>query len=216
MIADAKSRKEELMRTLLVALVVTLLAAAAALGQKKDAAADVERNFGRKDSAKSAVFFCDVLTTECRTDAASFRLKQSRDLFVYVTWPGVTGDHVQTVEFYLPDGSLYGRQDTPFRVGLKGSRAVQAPGANVSGRYLTSSRNVATVITPLAIEGTYITQRSLTGKWSVRVLLDGKAANAAQFTLQPSAEAKPAEKAAAPETPKKELPRAKESPKTRD
>jgi hypothetical protein len=135
-------------------------------------------------SNRPEMFFCETPRVDCRTSASAFELKRTRDLFVFVTWPSVRGDHVQTVEFYLPDGNLYVRKQTSFRTSPGRPRAMQVPGGRVPEPYLTSSRNVPTVVTALPVEGTYITQRSLTGKWSVRVLLDGRLAASAQFTFE--------------------------------
>lgn len=60
------------------------------------------------------IFFCEVKDPQCRTSADTFPLEGIRDLFVFVTWPYVFGEHVQTVEFTLPDGHLYQRKETTF------------------------------------------------------------------------------------------------------
>lgn len=129
------------------------------------------------------IFFCDTGTTECRANNSKFELQKARDLYVYATWPNVAGDHVQTVEFYLPNGSLYLKKDTPFRVRRGVPRARFVPGSSVPEQFLTSSRGVPAVITALPVAGTFITQRNLTGTWTVRVLLDGNPVASGQFTL---------------------------------
>jgi hypothetical protein len=172
----------------LIALALVALPAAAQKersGAQRTTPVEPVRNMGAAEVAKSEIFFCQTATTECRTTASAFELKRVRDLFVFVTWPGVLGDHVQTVEFYLPDGNLYARRETPFRIQNAKSRAAQAPGAKVTGEFLSISRGVPTVITPLEVEGTYISQRALTGQWSVRVLLDGNLVAASKFSIDP-------------------------------
>ncbi len=135
--------------------------------------------------AVAEIFFCETSTTECRSTNTSFTVNKLRDLFVFVTWPGANGDVVQTVEFFLPDGSLYLKRDTPFRARVGQPRARAAAGDNaVADAFLTSSRGVPTVVTPLAVAGTYITQRSLLGAWTVRVSLGGKPVLTGQFTLK--------------------------------
>lgn len=130
------------------------------------------------------IFFCENPTTECRSTNTAFTVNKLRDIFVFVTWPNVSGDLVQTVEFYLPDGSLYVKKATPFRASTSQPRARAVPGAAPAvDAFLTSSRGAPTVITPLAVAGTYITQRSLLGTWKVRVLLGDKFVQSAQFTL---------------------------------
>jgi len=136
-------------------------------------------------SAVSEIFFCEVLTTECRSTNSTFPVNRLRDLFVYVTWPKASGDLEQTVEFYLPDGSLYQKKATRFSARLGQPRARAVAGARpVPAAFLTTSRGTPTVVTSLPVAGTYITQRNLLGTWKVRVLLGGKPVLSGQFTLK--------------------------------
>ena len=136
-------------------------------------------------NAVTEVFFCENPTTECRSTNTDFTVGKLRDIYVFVTWPKVSGDLVQTVEFFLPDGSLYVKKATPFRASTAQPRARAVPGAApTADAFLTSSRGAPTVITPLAVAGTYITQRSLLGAWTVRVWLGDKLVQSAQFTLK--------------------------------
>ena len=128
-----------------------------------------------------------------------------RDLFVFVVWPGVSGQHVQTVEFYLPEGSIYTSRKTQFTVGAIAPAAMVAPTpqnevsptppaphlmANANKIHsegipslLMKSRGDPAILNVLPVAGTYITQRNLTGTWQVRVLLDGRLALQSEFTL---------------------------------
>jgi hypothetical protein len=153
---------------------------------RKGAARDAELK--AKPRGTTEVFFCETAATDCRASSATFELKRVRDLFVFVTWPNGSGDHVQTVEFYLPNGSLYVKTETPFRLRPGKPRAWPVPGSKVQEKYLTTSRGVPTVVSVLPVEGTYITQRSLTGDWGVRVLLDGREVSFSRFTLEPAAQ----------------------------
>src|SRR6267143_2494964 len=63
------------------------------------------------------IFYCETPDSSCRTTQESFFLDSLRDLYVFVAWPGVTGRHVQTTEFYLPDGSIYSSKKTQFIIG---------------------------------------------------------------------------------------------------
>lgn len=140
-------------------------------------------------NAVTEVFFCENPTTECRSTNTNFTVGKLRDIYVFVTWPNVSGDLVQTVEFFLPDGSLYVKKATPFRASTAQPRARAVPGAApTADAFLTSSRGAPTVITPLAVAGTYITQRSLLGAWTVRVRLGDKLVQSAQFTLKAPAQ----------------------------
>ncbi len=62
------------------------------------------------------IFFCETSDPQCRTSINTFFLDDIRDLYVFVTWPYSFGEHVQTVEFILPDGHLYQRKETTFTV----------------------------------------------------------------------------------------------------
>jgi hypothetical protein len=153
------------------------------------------------------IFYCETPDTSCRTTQDTFPIADLRDLFVFVVWPSVNGQHVQTVEFLLPDGSLYSSRKTRFSVG--GTVVVAAAAAEFKNKVaptppaphlmadankvhaegiptlLMKSRGDSAVLTVLPVGGTYITQRSLSGTWRVRVLLDDRLAIESEFTLVP-------------------------------
>jgi len=157
------------------------------------------------------IFYCDTPDASCRTTQDTYPIAELRDLFVFVAWPGVSGQHVQTVQFFLPDGSLYSAQKTRFTLG-RPVFVANAPAANLNEvgptppaphligdankvhsegipSLLTKSRGDSAVLTVLPVAGTYITQRSLSGVWHVRVLLDDHVALESEFTLSPRAPA---------------------------
>jgi hypothetical protein len=153
------------------------------------------------------IFYCETPETSCRTTQDTFSIAELRDLYVFVVWPGVAGQHAQTVEFLLPDGSMYSTKKTRFLIG--GVTTVAATGAAPKNEVspvppadhliadgnrihqegipslLTKSRGDASVLTVLPVGGTYITQRNLSGTWRVRVLLDDRLALESEFTLIP-------------------------------
>ena len=154
------------------------------------------------------IFFCETADTSCRTSQDSFPIADLRDLYVFVVWPGVSGQHVQTVQFLLPEGSVYSSQKTKFAVGggrfsaamaladpnvvaptppaghlMADANKVHAEGIR---SLLMKSRGDASVLTVLPVAGTYITQRNLSGAWRVRVLLDDRVALESEFMLVPS------------------------------
>jgi hypothetical protein len=153
------------------------------------------------------IFYCETPDTSCRTTQDTFPIADLRDLFVFVVWPSVRGQHVQTVEFLLPDGSLYTSKKTRFSIGGASPVAPRAPAFNnevsppppaphlmadankvhAEGipTLLMRSRGDSAVLTVLPVGGTYITQRSLGGTWRVRVLLDDRLAMESEFTLVP-------------------------------
>lgn len=162
------------------------------------------------------IFYCETPDTSCRTTQDRFAIADLRDLFVFVVWPGVSGQHVQTVEFLLPGGSIYSSKKTRFSIGGASPVAAIAPAFKneVSSvppaphliaeankvhpegipTLLMKSRGDSSVLTVLPVGGTYITQRNLCGTWKVRVLLDERPALESEFTLL-SGEPPPAGKA---------------------
>ena len=166
------------------------------------------------------IFYCETPDTSCRTTQNTFPIVDLRDLFVFVVWPGVSGQHVQTVEFLLPDGSIYSTKKTRFSIGGASPVAAMAPAfknevspappaphliadankihAEGIPTLLMKSRGDSSVLTVLPVGGTHITQRNLSGTWRVRVLLDDRLALESEFTIvprQPAATAKAEEKA---------------------
>ena len=161
------------------------------------------------------IFFCETPDTACRTTQESFPLDNLRDLYVFVVWPRVTGQHVQTTEFYLPDGSIYSSQKTQFIIGgvaafsgmgpayrnqvslLPPARHLMADANRIHTQGIPSllmkSRGDSSILTVLPVGGTYITQRNLSGTWRVRVLLDDRLALESAFTLTPGPEPAKAE-----------------------
>src|SRR6266513_2920513 len=153
------------------------------------------------------IFYCETPDTSCRTTQDTFPIADLRDLFVFVVWPGVSGQHVQTVEFLLPGGSIYSSRKTRFSIGGIVPVAAMAPAfkdqvspappappliADANKIHpegipalLMKSRGDSSVLTVLPVGGTYITQRNLSGTWRVRVLLDDRLALESEFTLVP-------------------------------
>ena len=151
------------------------------------------------------IFYCETPDTSCRTTQESFPLESLRDLYVFVVWPGVAGQHVQTTEFYLPDGSIYSTKKTQFVIGgvpvfsamgpahrnevspLPPARHLMADANRIHTQGIPSllmkSRNDSSILTVLPVGGTYITQRNLSGTWRVRILLDDRLALESTFTL---------------------------------
>ena len=164
------------------------------------------------------IFFCETPDTTCRTTQEVFSLAELRDLYVFVVWPGVAGQHVQTVQFFLPDGSIYTSKKTQFIIGgvmafstvgpafqnevspTPPARHLMADANKIHTEGIPSllmkSRGDSSILTVLPVSGTFITQRNLSGTWSVRVLLDDRLVLQSAFTLtSPVPPAKAAEEA---------------------
>jgi hypothetical protein len=111
------------------------------------------------------IVLCDDLSSSC-TAATSFSFSTLRDLNIQVQWTNVpAGNHVQQLDILLPNqGGLYQTTQTAFLI--SGS----SPGS------ITTSRM-------FPVGGTWISQRQMSGSWSVQVSLDGQvmASQAVEF-----------------------------------
>lgn len=126
-----------------------------------------ERDTRRRPAAPQAsIFFCSTQDVQCRTEINDFGLDELRDLFVFVAWTGLSGEHTQQVRFLLPNGHAYQVNETKFTT----LSSAKTEDVQVALR----SRGEPTVAGVLPVAGTHITQRSLAGTWIVEVYLDGK------------------------------------------
>lgn len=114
----------------------------------------------------ASLFFCTSNDVQCRTKINEFVLEDVRDLFVFSAWKHVSGEHVQELRFYLPDGNLYQSIETKFTTDPNGKKA--------GVKNTVRSRDDSALSVALPVAGTHITQRSLSGEWKVDLLLDGK------------------------------------------
>jgi len=113
----------------------------------------------------ATVSFCDIADGAC-TPATSFNVASLRDLVINVNWENLSGgNHTQMLEVLQPDGGLYQASQSSFLVSDAGSS-------------LTMTEN-------LPVAGAWISQRRITGEWSVRVSIDGKAITTQTVQLNP-------------------------------
>lgn len=114
----------------------------------------------------ATISFCDDGVPNCPA-SLSFSVESLRDMMINVSWENLPpGNHIQMLEIMLPGGGLY--QSTQTGLFVEGS----LPGAASTTRLL-----------PIA--GTWITQRQLTGEWTVRAWLDGQAVASQMVQLNP-------------------------------
>jgi len=114
----------------------------------------------------ATISFCDDGPGSC-TPATSFSVASLRDLVISVNWENLSaGNHTQMLEIMQPDGGLYQATTSSFLVG------------NASQSSLTTTRS-------LPVAGAWISQRRITGEWSVRVSLDGNAITSQPVQLNP-------------------------------
>jgi hypothetical protein len=180
--------------------------------------AELPRGIRQMPQRQPEIFFCETEEASCRSTVDSFSIDETRELFVFVTLPGVGGQHLETVEFVLPDGEIYHRKKTQVQIGTapwtstspsgpdwnerarEVGPATEAPhliaDANLQHEsgvrsLITQSRGETTLLTVLPIAGTYITQRALTGTWQVRVFLEDQPIAATTLELYSDAERNP-------------------------
>jgi hypothetical protein len=114
----------------------------------------------------ATVSFCDNGDGAC-TPATSFSVASLRDLVINVNWENLSGgNHTQMLEVLQPGGGLYQASQSSFLV------------SDASQSSLTMTRT-------LPVAGAWISQRRITGEWSVQVSLDGKAITSQTVQLNP-------------------------------
>lgn len=153
----------------LTALMVALLATTAVLGgcaTSPSSQAPVAVANNPNPQLALMVRVCDSGTPNCAGETI-FSLGSLRDLQVNVDWKNMPGGtHTQEITFLLPNGVVYQTVSQGFGLaeGALGSPSVSDA---------------------LPVEGTYITQRELTGQWTVQVSLDGKVMAMQTVEFQP-------------------------------
>ena len=153
----------------LLALAALSLPVAAQSAQKVDSErgrGDVEVRRKPAPAPVASIFFCTTRDLQCRTGIIDFGLDEVRDLYVYVAWRNVSGEHIQQLRFVLPDGNAYQVLESRFTTLAKGGSA--------EVQVAVASRGEPTVVNVVPVAGTHITQHSLAGTWSVEAYLDGK------------------------------------------
>lgn len=114
----------------------------------------------------ATVSFCDDGEGAC-TPSTSFSVASMRDLVISVNWENLSaGNHTQMLEVLQPEGGLYQASQSSFLV------------SDASQSSLKMTRT-------LPVAGAWISQRRMTGEWSVRVSLDGKAITSQTVEINP-------------------------------
>ena len=100
--------------------------------------------------AEARMSFTGVLTSGQARAGEVFPGGDVREIRVVVTWSDLDHAHLQRLELYSPDGSLYQRFNATF----------------------TGERRPVSVVTPLPVAGSSITDAGLYGAWCAEVFLD--------------------------------------------
>jgi len=104
---------------------------------------------------------------------SSFSVATVRDLYLYVYWSHLSGEHTMTLLIYGPDQNLYEQRVLPIATGRSSSKrhvhgaedVVDVQQTRAFGRYEVSTAQ-------LPVAGTWIPGHRLLGTWRVDVLLD--------------------------------------------
>ena len=135
----------------------------------------------------TAVRFGTSEDTVCHSDERQFRFEDVEDLYVCVAWTGLSGKYAEQVMFLSPDGNVY--QTVTIAFMTVDTPATADPMIEVEGRKLVAKRagwgaSGTTLVTArLPVSGTFITQYSLAGLWTVQVALNGKSLDHDSFDL---------------------------------
>ncbi len=125
--------------------------------------------------------------TACQESGQQFILGQVSDVYVCVALRGLSGTYTEQLTFVLPEGHVYQRMIVPFMT--DDMPLGTDPTVEVDGRQLQAVRarrglNGETLVTAmLPVAGTFITQYTLAGAWTVQVLLDGQPLTQETFEL---------------------------------
>lgn len=105
-----------------------------------------------------------------------FSIQSVRELYIHTFWTGLTGEHTETRKFFLPSGELYYQRLVPFstdidapvpfdrEVGIPHATSVQPTPPDADGNVIVTDY--------LSVAGTWISDRSLTGTWTLEIHLD--------------------------------------------
>ncbi len=133
------------------------------------------------------VFFGTTEGSACQPGDRAFVLADLSDLYVCVIWAGLSGKYVAKITFVLPDGNVYQTMTVPFLT--VDAPASIDPMVEIDGQQVQAKRAgwgangeaMVTVVLPVA--GTFITQYSMGGLWTVRVALNGQIVDQDNFDL---------------------------------
>lgn len=122
------------------------------------------------------LLFGDSEESACRSRHKVFSLDEIRNLYICTIWRGLMGTYVEHVAFMTPDGNIYQVLTLPFTTpGLHGPEEVEVAGRRHKVRRAKKFGEEETeVLAILPVAGTYITQYNLSGRWTVKVSLDGQ------------------------------------------
>ena len=132
------------------------------------------------EAKEARVHFVGLLHDGRLTGGEEFSGASLRDLLIVVEYRHLSGLHIQRIELYSPDGSLYQQRST--EVTLAGDRG-DGPKADKKGDKGDKGKGPGSdrrggrgerVEVRLPVGGTWITEHALFGAWRVEVYLDSE------------------------------------------
>lgn len=122
---------------------------------------------GASPQVAAALSVCDPTGANCQTTSPGLSASTASAITFAVDWTNVpVGTHTQEIRMVLPNGDFYQRFDGSFLIS-------------------SSSNGQANLSRLVAIAGTPINERLLTGTWNVQVLLDGQVINSQNLQVNP-------------------------------
>lgn len=122
------------------------------------------------------VFYGTSEASACQPGGWQFALHALHDLYVCVVWSGLAGTYAEQLTFVAPDGNVYQTVTVAF---VTAGATPPADGIVVRGRQLAvqpagwGANGETLVIARLPVGGTFISQYTLLGLWTVKVSLSG-------------------------------------------
>jgi hypothetical protein len=108
--------------------------------------------------------------------AEAFSVTQVRELYIYSQRSRMSGQHRELRKFYAPSGDLYYQKVIAFSTELEQpvpfTDRVSVPHNRTVAALQTDENNRAVLEDVFPVAGTWISDRSLTGTWTVEVYLD--------------------------------------------
>lgn len=107
---------------------------------------------------------------------SEFSVSGVRELFVHSVWSNLTGEHRELRQYFAPSGDLYYQRLLPFSTTLEApipfEEQVSIPHAKQVAALQPNERGEVVLTDALAVAGTWISDRGMTGAWTLRVYLD--------------------------------------------
>lgn len=127
------------------------------------------------EAKEARLHFVGLLHDTRLVRGEEFAAGSLRDLLIVVEYRHLSGLHIQRIELYSPDGSLYQQRST--EVTLAGDRVAGAGRKPDKGKGRGGEDKAGwgeRVEVRLPVGGTWITEHALFGAWRVEVYLDSE------------------------------------------